>query len=142
MITLWNETFRKFEKKNRQNNLWKHVILRIGPFRIIFRKKSTFFRWATQDRATGMIYEHEYLRKLKKNSISALFCCSVWLFCTFWPQITKSVLCFLRYSQKTIILTGFCGFSAEWDFSRKIRLCQFVPFIVLKRYTHCPETSF
>ena len=42
----------------------------------------------------------------KRNTCSISFCCSVWLFYTFWPW-TKSVLYFPRYSQRRSVLTGF-----------------------------------
>ena len=65
---------------------------RIGPFRIVWRKKNFFrehSRRATRDRATGAIFELKYLRKLKRNRCPVFFCCSQSLFCTFCPKIIE-----------------------------------------------------
>jgi hypothetical protein len=65
--------------------------LPIGPLRIIKQKK-WFLTFAPDDKISShqsTIYELEYLRKLKRNTRLTFFCCSVWLFSTFWPKMSK-----------------------------------------------------
>ena len=75
---------------------------RIGPFRIVWRKK--FFRRlrrrATRDRATGAIFGLEYLQKLKRNRRRVFFWCSQSLFCTFWPKIKEICILFSEIFSK------------------------------------------
>ena len=58
---------------------------------------------------------------------------------------SKSLEPFFRKSRKTIILTTFSNFLNEPDFSRKIRLRQFVATIVLQlhaKFREDPMTSY
>ena len=118
------------------------LFLRIGSFRIVCQKKLIFlqlFRRATRYCATRAIYELEYLQKLKMNTRSVFFCCSVWLFYTFWPKMNKIYILLPKIFSKTLFSERF-SWIFRLDFSRKIWLRQFVPIIVLK--LHAKLTSF
>ena len=85
----------------------------IGISWIDFSAKKYFSKTlcqATRDRATGEIYELEYLQKLRRNTRSVFFCCWVWLFSH--QKLTKSVLYrgnkLIRQSPRVPL--GFSGF--------------------------------
>ena len=82
------------------------LVFRIGPFRIVCQNKyfSSTFRRATRDCVTAKIYELEYLRKLKRNTRSVFFSCSLWFFYTFRPKMDKICIILPEIISKTLYL--------------------------------------
>ena len=81
------------------------------------KKISIFFRRVTCDWTTGAVYELEYLWMLKINTRSVFFCCSVWLFRTYWPKMKKICIVLPGISFIYILFDRFSWISAERDAS-------------------------
>ena len=120
----WSKNFLSVEpgsghKGKKFSNFWKRFFLRIGPFRIVWRKN--FFRQlcrrATRDRATvssGWNISGSWKGIEVRFSSAAHKVC----FALSDQKWSKSVLYFLRFYRKTAILSSLRGFSGARDFFR------------------------